>query len=167
MRDAFKNNRLLWLAMGVIVGSLGVNLLPHEPLYASATHGQDGMVIATGEVDDGVEGIYVLDSLTGDLKGAVLNPSTRKFGVIYEYNILKDFAAAGVKSPKFMMVTGDMDPRRGVGKVPLGRDAIYVYESSSGTMAAYGVPWGQGVPAASPFVPLDRMKFRTVAIREQ
>ena len=30
-------------------------------------------------VDDGIEAVYMLDFLTGDLRAAVLNPNTRNF----------------------------------------------------------------------------------------
>ena len=163
------SSRLVWLAIGVLVGSLGSGLLPHAPLYASATHSTENFVIATGDIDDGIEGIYILDLLTGELKGMVLNTGTRMFTTFYQYNIMKDFEAT--KNPKFLMVTGIADMRRGTAKFRMGRSAIYIADVNSGTVAAYGVPWdstraAQGAPLQATFIPLDKKQVRTVQLRQ-
>ena len=70
-----------------------------------ATNSNDALIIATGEIDTGVEGVFTLDLLTGELRGAVLNPARAKFVAKYAYpSVAKDFEAA--KNPKFLMVTG-------------------------------------------------------------
>ena len=161
------NARLVWLAIGVLVGSLGSGLMPHAPLYASASYGTENFIIATGDVDDGIEGIYILDLLTGDLKGMVLNTNTRVFTSFYQWNIMKDFEAT--KNPKFLMVTGVADMRRGAAKFRMGRSVVYIADVNSGTVAAYGVPWdstraAQGAPIQAQFIPLDKKQVRTVVV---
>jgi len=169
MVKRMSSNRFLWLALGVIVGSLSSGILPQAPLYGSATHGQEGFAICTGPLTDSIEGVYVLDYLTGELRGAGLS-IFGKFTSTYQYNILKDFEAS--KSPKFLMVTGVADLRPTGQKLKMGRSVVYVAEVNSGFVAAYGVPFdpsaqsqGRGVSAS--FIPLDAAKFRDVKIRPE
>ena len=64
------STRSLWLAGGLVVGLvIGLNVAgvwPQIPVHAVATHGQDNFAIATGPLDDNVEAIFVLDSVTGE-----------------------------------------------------------------------------------------------------
>ncbi len=165
------NNRGAWLVTGILVGLFFGSMLPNAPLHASATHGQDNFAICTGEVDVGVEGVYFLDFLTGDLTGAVININTRKFTTAYKHNVMKDFGLDGVKSPRFLMVSGVAEIRRGPQPVGFGRSLIYVAEMTSGQFMAYAVPWSANrntSPAAvsTGFVALDGGKFRTQTIRD-
>ena len=163
-------SRPLWFflgcAAGLVVGLNVAGIWPQVPVHAVATHAQDNFGIATGPVDQDIEAIIFLDFLTGDLRAAVISLQTRRFASIYEYNVIKDFPNS--KNPRFLMVTGVADMRRGT--LPLGQTVIYVAEVSSGQVAAYGLPWVSGQQTATGIlkgriVPLDRMKFRTAAIR--
>jgi hypothetical protein len=141
-------------------------------LHAVATQGVDGFALATGAVDNSVEGVYFLDTLTGDLKGAVLNLSNGQFATFYQSNILKDFQVDGSKPPKFLMVTGLAALRHGPSQVQPGLSVVYVMEVNSGVLAAYGVPWNGGRPLVTtaqnnPFILLDRKPLRNVAVRPQ
>lgn len=166
-------SRWFWLVVGVVFGlALGVSVsgvLPPEAVHASATHGQESFAICTGPVDQDVEAVFFLDFVTGDLRAAVLSIASRKFVALYEYNVLEDFPA-GTKNPKFLVVTGVANLRRG--NPPLGQTVVYVAESISGQVNAYGVPWlptgRQPVvnPIKSRLVPLDTMKFRTATVRD-
>ena len=98
----------------------------------------------------------MLDFETGDLSGGVLNPSTAQFGVAYKHNVLKDlgFKAGQAKNPKFLLVSGVAEPRRGA--VTLASSVLYVTDSSTGTTAAYGIPWNSQQPQMmAPLVLLD------------
>ncbi len=167
-------SRQAWLVLGIVLGLVvGLNVAgiwPQIPVQATATHGQDGFAIATGPLSGDIEAVYVLDYLTGDLKGAVLNLQTGQFMTAYEYNVGKDLAGSGVKNPRYAMVTGVADLRRG-GLGQMGQSVVYVAEFSSGKLAAYGMPWTTGrenVLAAvkSPFVLLNIVKFRSVDVRK-
>src|SRR5688500_16615031 len=61
-------------------------------LKAMASHGGDNFAIATGPVDDEVEGLFTLDFLTGDLQCFVPNPRTGAVGGWFKVNIAGDFA---------------------------------------------------------------------------
>jgi hypothetical protein len=134
------------LAIGVVVGVFAVrpaspySALPFEiPVHAAAAYGQDNYLIATGPVDAGLEGLFFLDALTGELKCAVLNERTKKFMATYNRKILPDFGK-DVKNPRFMMVTGqaDVTETAGGGSSRFADSVIYVIEITSGQANCYG-----------------------------
>lgn len=107
----------------------------------------------------GTEGFFLLDFLTGDLSGGVLNPATSTFGVSYRHNVLADlgFQPGQAKDPRFLLVAGQADLRRG--RPPLAPTVLYVTDCSSGTTVAYGIPYNAPKTGGSvgllPLVPLD------------
>ena len=171
----------LWLAIGLNVGLLGGfglacftgQFLGTVPVQATATQGQESFAIATGEVDDGIEAVYFLDFLTGQLKAAVLNPRTGKFTAFYTYDKIFDdlgISLKDIKNPKFLMVTGVTDMRRGNGAAKLGKGVVYITELTSGKIGAYAVPFNtntfaQAKTVNDKLVPLDAVPSRTVAVR--
>jgi hypothetical protein len=175
MVSSLARSRAGWLALGIVVGVIAVvafRLLPQTPVFATATHGQDSFAIATGFVDEGLEAVYFLDFLTGELKASIINYRTGKFICRYSYtNIPKDLGLEQVKNPRYLMVTGSIDLQRGSGPFRLGRGVVYISELNTGAVAAYAIPWdattyAQGRPVDGTFVPLDRIKFRDVEVRQ-
>ncbi|MEN0110885.1 MAG: hypothetical protein AAF805_09190 [Planctomycetota bacterium] len=151
------------------------SVLPALEVDATATQAHDNFVIATGFVDDGIEGLYFLDFLTGELRGVVLNERGPGFACYYRRNIMEDFGQQAVKNPKYLMVTGRLN---GVARGPalpggrLARTAIYVVEANSGQVVAYGLPWSPSMAAAGKqqsgtFIPLARETLREATIRDQ
>jgi hypothetical protein len=160
-----------WLAIGLGIGIIGglniAGIWPQIPVHASATHGQENFAMCTGSIDPDIEAVYMLDFVTGDLKAAVMSINTRMFNTFYTYNVSKDFG--NVKNPKYLMVSGSADLRRQLA-VPIGSGVIYIAEMTSGQLAAYGLPWTPGRTSqlnvvTTTFLPLDKFKFRTTAIR--
>jgi hypothetical protein len=176
------------LAMGLVVGAVvGWNAdaffatsddtLAREAqfwnrLNASATENHDNFSIATGLVDAGVEGLYFLDYLTGELKAAVINPKTGLFSAFFQYDIRQDFGATAGGSPKYLMVTGLVDMPRGRAGFQLARSCVYIADANSGQVAAYVMPWNSsmmaaGKPQTGTFQRLDMKQFRTTMVRDQ
>jgi hypothetical protein len=169
------NSRLTWTAIGLVVGLVvGLNVTgvwPQIPIHATATHGQDNFAICTGVLDENVEGLFVLDSVTGELKGVAMNIQTRRFNTFFEYNVARDLPP-GSKNPQYRIVTGVTNIRQVVAAGQLARTVVYVAEASSGQVIAYGVPWVTGrhsspILLREPLVPLDKWQFRTTAIRDK
>jgi hypothetical protein len=162
------------LAAGIVIGvtAIGRQEPPVLPVFATATHGQDNFAVCTGEVEDGLDAIYFLDFLTGDLRAAVMNVRSHKFTAYYHRNIMKDLEVKDpIKNPRFLMVTGIADLQRGAGNQRLGRAVVYVAELNSGVCVAYGVPSVQtktalGFQAAAQLLPIDRLVFRSVPVRD-
>jgi hypothetical protein len=191
MNQFFTRTRMIWLVSAVFVAAMSGGIVSglatrwltpaaaDHPLadgffrainaHASATNAQESMILATGEIDTAIEGVFTLDALTGELRGAVISPQKGRFTVKYSWSVAKDFE--GVKNPKFLMVTGVAEMRQQYG--PGARPAhcvIYVAEVTSGKVAAYGVPFDntkatgpQGYKAS--FIPLDVFSARDVAVR--
>jgi hypothetical protein len=166
-------SRWACLALGIVIGAVvAANVAgwwPQTPVHALATHGQDNFAIATGPIATDVEAVYILDYLTGELKAAVLNLNTGKFLSFFEHNISKDLATGVGKNPRYLMVTGMADLRKG-GANLMGTSVVYVAEFTSGQIAAYGIHWqpsqSQKVePFKDELFYLDGFKFRAAAIR--
>jgi hypothetical protein len=159
------------LVLGLIIGLNVQGIWPSVPLHASATHGLDKFAIATGLVDTGVEALYFLDYLTGDMRAAVINPKTGKFTSFFTRNIAADFGGAG-RTTGYLMVTGSADMPRGTSKFQFARSIVYVADATTGQVAAYTIPWNSsahaaGTPQYGEFQPLDVRQFRTAFVRDQ
>lgn len=147
--------------------------LPPIEAHATASQSHDNFVIATGSIEDDIEGLFFLDFLTGDLKATVLNARRPGFNAFYQYNISADFNTAAVQNPKYLMVTGlarDQQVAGASGR--LGRCVLYVVEATSGQVVAYGLPWNPsshsaGKPQRGTFIPLARAGLRTEFVRDQ
>lgn len=133
------------LAIGVVAGILIERPtspyagLPFEiPVHAAAAYSQDNYLIATGPVDAGLEGLFFLDALTGELKCAILNERTHEFMALYNRKVLPDFGK-DVKNPRFMMVTGqaNVNETSGGGSSRFADSVIYVVEVTSGQVGCY------------------------------
>jgi hypothetical protein len=142
---------------------------------ATATHGTDSVIMCTGEVDIGFEAVYILDVVTGEIKGAALNIRNGHFVTAYTYsNIAKDLNADGVKNPKYLMVTGEAFTALGYGggNHTTGRAVVYVAEVNSGWVACYAAPWTANRATANnimstSLVLLDRFQFRQASLVRQ
>ena len=159
----------LGMIVGAVVAANVAGLWPQISVHATATHGQENFAIATGPIGIDVEAVYILDYLTGELKAAALNLQTGKFMSFFERNITKDLSAGTGKNPRYLMVTGMADMRKG-GQGQLGSSVVYIAEFTSGQIVAYALPWTMSRAQAldtfkGEFFPLDGMKFRATAIR--
>ena len=170
-------------AVGTIFGVSGAYFLdlmrgneaefPFEiPLHATATHGQDNYAIATGPIDENVEGLYFLDALTGELKGAGINIRTGKYQAFFSRNVMQDFFSGGrqAKNPRFLIVTGQADLQTTAGRVRFAQSAIYVAELTTGQVAAYAIQyppnlWSTKQTYQAEFTPLDKVELRKTRVR--
>ena len=156
-------NGLTWLACGVVVGLCLSYVLPRERVMAVATDRNDQFAMATCTVSAiaGQEGIFVIDFLTGQLKGAVLNKSNGKFTQFYYRNLAQDFKIDPTAEPRFAFVTGraNLPSARGI---QIGASVLYIAELSSGTVACYGYDYRESPKVEPPkeLIPIDRFPFR-------
>lgn len=172
MGRMFFRSQPVWLALGLVVGLTLGGLWPHSPLHAVATDRYETFAIATGPVETDIEALYFLDFLTGDLRAAVLNQQTGTFMSFFTYNIMADLGVKEDSNPRYLMVTGMADLRRGAARMRPSLAVVYVAEITSGKVAAYAIPWAPEARAIGrvvkmPLVRLDVTQFRPVAIRPQ
>ena len=108
MRERIADRRFVWILVGLGAG-LGIGYFwPHEPAYAVATDRDAQFAMTTCNVSllDPIEGIFVLDFLTGSLKGAVLNRQAGKFYSFYYRDLASDFRVDPKAEPHYSIVTG-------------------------------------------------------------
>jgi hypothetical protein len=155
-------NAAAWLGLGLLAGLIVAGFWPSVPLHATATDKVDNFSMATGHVEDGVEGVYFLDHLTGELHAYVLGPAARGgFGIQCHYyrNVAKDFDAG--EKARYLMATGLDDlARAGRGSaIQPSRSIIYVAEVSTGVAIGYYLPYSitahrAGTPSQGQLMPV-------------
>ena len=175
MVQSNNSKRLGWIVLGIIVGAVLSICLPAQPLHAVATRARMDFQLATGPIDNTVEGIYFLDGLTGELQGAAINVNTGQFTTYFKTNVIKDLQLGQAKSPKFLMVTGGA-ALRGRNIVQPGLSVIYVAGSEQrhfGVLTPYPGPGAdptlplRSAPQYLSFQLLSIAKLRDVAVRPQ
>lgn len=164
------------LAIGIWVGgkspdqvaaSVGLGELK---LKAMASHGAETFAIATGPIDEGIEGLFTLDYLTGDLQCYVINPRTGGLGGWFKTNIAKDLAVEKGKKPSYLIATGVLSASGGsYGSYRPAGCVCYVVDANTGEVAAYTFPWAKGASAnnqtqASDMKLIYKWKARALAI---
>lgn len=164
------------LALGAFLGMVGAVQfakqqiqLPTTLLNAAATHGGTTMAIATGPVQDGVEGFFVLDFITGELTCSVLNPRTGTLGGAYRANVVADLGVEQGKQPQYLMVTGAANFRTQGGNILPAESVVYVADANTGRYVAYWLPWNkiaaqQNFPQASPMQVLGTGSARNIQL---
>jgi hypothetical protein len=149
MQTQNRGNRALWLISGVLIG-LGISYFwPHEPLRADQSDRNDkfGMISCTATLPiagiAGTEAIFVLDFLTGQLKGFYCSPQVGGFTQSFFRDVAKDFELdrKGGAQASYAFVGGQGQVIGNGGT--WGSSMIYVAELTTGTIAAYAFPFTQ------------------------
>jgi len=135
-------------------------------LHASATDSGDTFGMATGMVAEGVEGVFFMDYLTGDLTCWVMNRRTGTAGGIFKYNVINDLGVDPArKKPRYLMVTGLAQLQRSGAAIRFGDSIVYVADGNTGAFAVYAVPWNRNAYAtnnaqAAPLILLGKSAIR-------
>jgi hypothetical protein len=162
---------VLWPAAALLVGLAIGSMMPHSPLHGMATDSNDAFIIATGPLDQEVEGLYLLDCLTGNLMVTVPTRVGNGFAGGFRYNILADFQVNPAQKPRFLMVTGGINLALGTGAGTQAFPAnalVYIAEITTGRAVVYGTFWDRnawraGRPVNMVLRPLANMPIRQVA----
>lgn len=176
----------LVFGIGLLVGFLGGQIGQQSewtlgsweiPVSATASVSSNTIAAATGPIDDRVEGLFTLDSLSGRLQCAILythGPRQNRFGAVYEANVFEDMSVDGAKKPNYLLLTGFAQLTRGRGNSGNMQPATcvaYVVDGNTGKFAVYGVPWSpslvsRGTTQGGALKLLDIGKARMEDIRE-
>ena len=168
-----KQVRYVWPAVGLFIGVIIGGLCPHTPMHATATDRYDTFAVCTGYLEDGLEAIYFLDFLTGDLKAAaVAKQPPYGFNAFFQRNIFQDLQVDPSMNPRFLMVSGMANLRRVGGRQRISGSVVYITEVTTGRCAAYAVPWdpsryAAGMKSQGELALIAVTQFRTAAVREQ
>ena len=161
---SLKPSPALMLVIGFILGAAFMVLRPQQTIHAAAANSNDKFSMATvpvTTVGDG-EAVFVLDHLTGVLRGGVISSQTGGFAYTYLRNVAADFQVnPATPEPKYSMVGGPIQLRASGGNQPAS-GVLYVAELTSGAVVAYGfsVPRGRGSAVPMELVRLDGFAFR-------
>ncbi len=155
-------NRIAWLLFGILAGLAIAYVMPDKDIAASSTDRDTKFALATSTVSlaNGTEGVFVLDFLTGQLRGGVLNEKSGKFNHAYMRNIAADFNVNPKAKPHYAIVTGQ-SRLTSRGRIQMAQAVIYIAELSSGKVLCYGFPYNlshKGGPL--PLILLDGFQFR-------
>ena len=115
-------------------------------------------------VTDQLDGVFVLDFLTGSLKGGVLNRQHGKFTAFYFRDLAKDFKVDPQAEPHYAFVTGTAQLTGEGGSTPAS-GVVYVGELTSGIIRCYAFPWRESNEPVRPVMmtPIDQFPFRAPA----
>jgi hypothetical protein len=162
------------LALGVLLGQRSQPAVPALgplQLKATATHGSDTFAIATGAIDEDVEGLFTLDYLTGDLQCFVINPRNGAVGGWFKTNVAAAFSGERGKKPAYLLTTGHITPTGGYGAGKPAGCLCYVADANTGEVAAFTFPWVKaattaGQPQMRPMSLVKMWKARDVDLRQ-
>jgi hypothetical protein len=139
---------LCLVGVGMLAGTLVavMNRQPQPtfelPLFATATDTGVSMSMATGPVDDEVEGVFFLDFVSGELTCAVLNSRTGKPGGFFRTNVIKALGIVEEKKPAYLMTTGSANfVGFKVGTKQPSLTVVYVCDQTTGRFAGYTFMW--------------------------
>ena len=152
------------LAIVVIVGVAGISywlgshratrqasqMLHDLPLInATGAVTSEKFSMATGNVSDEAEGLFVLDHNSGLLQCSVIYPRSGQFLGRFSTNVAETLGT-GAKGGKYIMVTGRANFPRASNR-PAAGTVVYVMDSTTGNYACYGIPFDQtAVPRNQP-----------------
>lgn len=139
-------------AAGIFLGGLLSNSnaasnsqleLPMVLRADSAARGK-GVSLATGQVDSSVEGLFVLDHVTGRLECWVLNTRTLAVAARYQADVSKELESDKAGDADFVLTTGRFLFEGGVqGNLRPGRCVCYVADGNSGKVVGYGLKFNR------------------------
>ena len=168
----------LLVGVGMLMGALATvlvdenrALIPAETLlHATGSDSGDMMAVATGPIAEGVEGVFFLDFLTGDLSGWVMNRRTGGVGGLYKRNVIGDLGVVQGKKQKFLLVTGAAAMTRGGSQARAADCIVYVADQNTGNFAAYGLAvnstaYATGRAQISPMILIGKGSARNVDLR--
>lgn len=138
----------LAFAAGIYLGRPAAQPWDELRLRAAAAHGASSFSIASGPVDEEVEGLYCLDFVTGDLTCYVLNPRTGKAGGLFKTNVTNDLPPEKGKAPAYSMVTGTISIRGVTTNARPSASVVYVADANTGYVAGYSFEWNRAAMAA-------------------
>jgi hypothetical protein len=161
------SGRAACLAVGLLAGLAIAYLCPHQPTYANTADRDSQFMMITVPVgnmaagfNDPLDGVFILDFLTGQLKGAVMNRGAQKFGSFYMRNLAQDFGLKGNEDAHYCLASGYAQMPAGQGAT-FASGLLYVGELNSGKVAAYSFGFAENGPAGpQQMILVDAFPFR-------
>jgi len=158
---------LAWLALGIAVGGSLIWALPSRDVAAFTSDRNDKFAVTTALTGPTSEAVFVLDFLTGQVRGFALDRTANRFMWIYSRSVAQDFGVDPNKPARYALVSG-MAQATGRGGASFAPSYIYVAELSSGRVQAYAIPYRSGQRGSTPIqlVPVPNLQFAFAEPRE-
>ena len=114
-------------------------------LRAASASGGKSMAMATGQIDENVEGLFVLDYTSGNLFCWVIDRRGGGFLGQFQTNVRADFGPIEQgRTPDYVMVTGFLQTAGGaVAQGQPARCVCYVADSNTGVVVGYSLLWSR------------------------
>lgn len=162
------------VVIGVVVGasiSKDTHSAPLKLMADSAARGKN-VSLATGQIGDGNEGLYILDHLNGNLQCWILSPRNNEVAGIYRTNVFE--AMPNLKQGgdlDFVLTTGSFNFQGRGNQLP-ARSIAYVTEGKSGTLVGFGFQYDKaaiqrGVAQEGALEVICQGPIRDLQLREQ
>lgn len=133
-----------FVAIGYVAGQRGISPTLESSAYASppafleAATGGKQMSIATGRIEDGIEALFGLDHLTGDLFCWVLNPHSGELASTFRTNVATALRVDG--DADYVLCSGLMDFKISrTGGSRISHSVIYVGDGNTGNVAGFSL----------------------------
>lgn len=121
--------------------SVDLQSLGFPPLHATASVTSDKYSMATGFVNEDVEGLFVLDHNSGLLQCNVMYPRNPGAGFPARFQVnVADALGTGAKGGQYVMVTGVAEFPRASNR-PAAGTVVYIMDTASGNYAGFGIPF--------------------------
>jgi hypothetical protein len=125
--------RLLWLAVGLLLGAAGAALFTGRlPTARAANDRYEDYILCTGAVamapKSPTDGVWMLDYRAGKLLGTLIDRTQGKIVGWAEVDLVTEFNLPPRQNVHFLMTTG---------MIAQGQAALYVAETTSGKFAVY------------------------------
>ncbi|MBS0267008.1 MAG: hypothetical protein JSS02_34095 [Planctomycetes bacterium] len=149
MSTNMTSSRATWIACGLVAGLAIAYFCPHVPTYATTADRDSQFMMVTVPVgnkavgiEDPIDGVFIVDFLTGQLKGAVLNRQLGKFTSFYMRDLAGDFGVKGDDEPHYCIVSG-YSQMPAIQGATFASGVLFVGELNTGKVAAYSFPWNE------------------------
>lgn len=121
--------------------------MPPIVLNADAAARGKQISLATGFVDDGVEGLFVLDHLSGNLQCWVMNRRSGEIGAVFTGSASAELGGEKGGAVDYVMTTGTVDFIKGSGQAKPAGCVCYVADGNSGKVVGFGFHYNAQIAA--------------------
>ncbi len=159
----------LFTSRNASMGAHAGGLMP-VAFSPDATSNGKSISVATGVIDESVEGIFVLDHLTGNLQCWIMNARSGEVGGVFRGNVLEALGLQGKNELDYVMATGRFDfSNFRKGNLRYADCICYVGESSSGKIIGYSLTYdpttgARGKPQGGELIVVATIPFRDESV---
>jgi hypothetical protein len=151
MTRAWTERRIVWLAVGAVLGVVASIYWPGQPAaqaaYSAAGGSKFDMTICS-TIEGAADAVFILDKATGRLIGAMPNRQGGQIAATFIRNLAADFKVAD--GAEYLMISAQVNPTQS-GTIPPGSGGVWVAEQKSGLCILYLFPTANGPNELVPF----------------